>query len=450
MTDPLHDTAVRPFVVDIAQADLDDLAARLARTRLPRPAPGDDWDYGTPNSYLAEMVERWRTFDWRAQEARMNAFPHYLTEIDGQTVHFLHVPSAEPDATPLLLAHTYPGSFLDYLDMIGPLTDPVAHGGRSEDAFSVVIPSPPGFAFSTPVVDRGWTIARVARTYDTLMRRLGYESYGVHGSDNGALVARELGLLDPPGFLGLHVLQLFSFPSGDPAEFEKLDPADYAGLEHLKWFQSVGGYNTMNASRPQTVAVGLSDSPVGQLAYNELFNSFGNGTSLVTPEQILDPGLAVLAHQHVGHDGALLLRGGPRRGDSHRQHGPHRGRGVRRRLPDDPGVRRAGQQQHRALEPVRHRRPLRRHGTARRRRRRPAHVLLHRVGDSPRTAVAAPAAQVHTGRSPAAGARVPDGSAVTMPSESATSLTLQAGNVGVVGPSPTGPAPQWARAGLTS
>jgi pimeloyl-ACP methyl ester carboxylesterase len=288
MTEALRDTGLRPFVIDIAQADLDDLAARLARTRLPRPAPGDDWDYGTPNSYLVEMVERWRTaFDWRAQEVRMNAVPHYLVEIDGQTVHFLHVPSAEPDATPLLLAHSYPGSFVDFLDMIGPLTDPVSHGGRAEDAFSVVVPSPPGFTFSTPVVDRGWTIARVARTYDALMRRLGYESYGVHGSDNGALVARELGLLDPPGFLGLHVLQLFSFPSGDPAEFEKLGPEDYAGLEHLKWFQSVGGYNTMNASRPQTVAVGLSDSPVGQLAYNELFNSFGNGTSLVTPEQIL-------------------------------------------------------------------------------------------------------------------------------------------------------------------
>jgi epoxide hydrolase len=288
MTQASTDTALRPFLVDIGQADLDDLAARLARTRLPRPAPGDDWDYGTPNSYLSEMLERWRsTFDWRAQEARMNEFPHYLTEIDGQTVHFLHVPSAEPGATPVLLGHTYPGSFLDYLDLIGPLTDPVAHGGRAEDAFSVVVPSMPGFAFSTPVADRGWTMARVARTYDTLMRRLGYGSYGVHGSDGGALVARELGLLDPPGFLGLHVLHLFSFPSGDPAEFEKLGPADYAALEHLKWFQSVGGYNAMNGSRPQTVAAGLSDSPVGQLAYNELFNSFGNGTSLVTPEQIL-------------------------------------------------------------------------------------------------------------------------------------------------------------------
>ena len=135
MADPRGDTAVRRFVIDIAQADLDDLAARLARTRLPRPAPGDDWDYGTPNSYLAEMVERWRTFDWRAEEARMNAFAHYLTDIDGQTVHFLHAPSPEPGATPLLLAHTYPGSFLDYLDMIGPLTTRSRTAVGAEDAF---------------------------------------------------------------------------------------------------------------------------------------------------------------------------------------------------------------------------------------------------------------------------------------------------------------------------
>ncbi len=280
--------SIRPFTIAVDQADLDDLADRLARTRLPRPAPGDDWELGTPNHYLAEMVETWRTtFDWRAQEARMNAVPNFLTEIDGQTIHFVHVPSAEPDATPLLLLHTYPGSFAEFLDMIGPLTDPVAHGGRAQDAFSVVIPSMPGFGFSTPVDDRGWTMARVARTYDTLMRRLGYERYGAHGSDGGALVARELGLLDPPGFLGLHVLHLFSFPSGDPSEFERLEPGDPEGLEHMQWFQSVGGYNAMNASRPQTVAVGLSDSPVGQLAYSELFNNFGNGTSLVTAEQIL-------------------------------------------------------------------------------------------------------------------------------------------------------------------
>jgi pimeloyl-ACP methyl ester carboxylesterase len=306
--------SIRPFTVAVPQAELDDLADRLARTRLPRPAPGDDWELGTPNHYLASMVETWRTtFDWRAQEARMNAVPNFLTEIDGQTIHFVHVASAEPDATPLLL-HTYPGSFAEFLDMIGPLTDPVAHGGRASDAFSVVIPSMPGFGFSTPVADRGWTMARVARTYDTLMRRLGYDTYGAHGSDGGAMVARELGLLDPPGFLGLHVLQLFSFPSGDPAEFSRLEPGDQEGLAHMQWFQSVGGYNTMNGSRPQTIAAGLSDSPVGQLAYNELFENFGDGSSLVTAEQVLTQvslywltntaSTAVRYHYEEAHSGA--------------------------------------------------------------------------------------------------------------------------------------------------
>lgn len=279
---------IRPFRVSIPQTELDDLERRLAATRLPAEAPGDDWGYGTPNHYLRDMLDYWKNeFDWRKQEERMNAFPHHLTEIDGQTVHFIHVPSAEKGATPLLLLHTYPGSFVDFLDMIGPLTDPVAHGGRAEDAFSVVVPSMPGTGFSTPLVDRGWTMARVAKTYDTLMRRLGYERYGAHGSDGGAMIARELCLLEPEGFLGSHVLQLFSFPSGDPAEFERLQPADYAALEHMQWFQSVGGYNAINSSRPQTVAVGLSDSPIGQLAWNELFESFGNGTSLVTKEQVV-------------------------------------------------------------------------------------------------------------------------------------------------------------------
>ncbi|UFU04878.1 epoxide hydrolase family protein [Ruania halotolerans] len=289
MTTTEKNTAdIRPFRVEVSGSDLEDLHQRLARTRLPRPTPEENWEYGTPNSYLAETVDHWiNDFDWRAQEARMNEFPHYLTQIDGQEVHFIHVPSVEEAATPLLLVHTYPGSFADFLDMIGPLTDPVAHGGKAEDAFSVVVPSVPGFGFSTPLAGGGWTIARVARTFDTLMRRLGYESYGSHGSDVGAMVSRELGLLDPPGYLGMHVLQLFSFPSGDPSEFEKLEPKDYASLEHLKWFQSVGGYNAINASRPQTVAVGIADSPVGQLAWSELFNSFGNGTSLVTRDQIL-------------------------------------------------------------------------------------------------------------------------------------------------------------------
>ena len=283
----MTNTEIRPFRIEISQAELDDLHGRLDRTRLPQPAPGDSWEHGTPNHYLREAVTAWRALDWRAVEERINSVAHFVTEVEDQPIHFIHVESPHAGATPLLLAHTYPGSSVDYLEMIGRLTDPVAHGGRAQDAFHVVVPDAPGFGFSTPVAEPGWNTARVARAYDTLMRRLGYQRYGVHGSDHGAMVARELGVLNPEGFLGLHVLQLFSFPSGDPAEFERLEPQDYAGLEHMRWFQKVGGYNTMNASRPQTVAAGLSDSPVGLLAYSELFNSFGNGTSLVPLETIL-------------------------------------------------------------------------------------------------------------------------------------------------------------------
>jgi pimeloyl-ACP methyl ester carboxylesterase len=271
-------TQITPFTVAIPQAEIADLQRRLASTRFAPAAPGDSWDYGTPESYLRDMVQRWQQLDWREVEDRINAVPNFTTEVDGQTLHFVHVRSEVPAAKAVLLAHTYPGSFLEFLPLVGPLT---------EAGFDVVIPSMPGFGFSTPVIGT-WTMERVAKAYDTLMRRLGYASYGVHGSDGGALVGRELAILDPEGFLGAHVLQLFSFPSGDPAEFEGFGPKEYAALEHMQWFQSVGGYNAMNGSRPQTVAAGLSDSPVGQLAYSELFESFGNGTSLVTPEQVLE------------------------------------------------------------------------------------------------------------------------------------------------------------------
>ena len=197
-----QNTEIRPFTITIPEADLEDLRSRLARTRYAVSAPGDGWEYGTPTSYLQDMVERWKSFDWRAQEARMNAVPNFVTEIDGQTVHFVHVRSAHEDATPLLLLHTYPGSFAEFLDMIGPLTDPEAHGGRAEDAFHVVVPSMPGFGFSTPLVDEGWTMARVARTYDQLMRRLGYSSYGTHGSDGGRDGVPGAGDPEPRGLPG--------------------------------------------------------------------------------------------------------------------------------------------------------------------------------------------------------------------------------------------------------
>jgi pimeloyl-ACP methyl ester carboxylesterase len=279
--------AVRPFHVAIPQVDIDDLRDRLARTRYAPEAPEDSWKYGTPVSYLRDMIARWQAFDWRAVEDRINVYPNFTTEISGQSIHFIHVRSEVEGAQPLLLAHTYPGSVLDYLDMIGPLTDPVAYGGRAEDAFHVVIPSMPGFGFSTPLVGGGWTMARVAATYDALMRRLGYDSYGIHGSDGGAMIARELAVINPEGFLGAHVLHLFSFPTGAPSEMDGFGEAEYAALGHMRWFQSVGGYNQMNGSRPQTIGAALADSPVAVLAYSELFENFGNGTSLVSPEQIL-------------------------------------------------------------------------------------------------------------------------------------------------------------------
>ncbi|WP_395729229.1 epoxide hydrolase family protein [Nakamurella sp.] len=317
MTNPTP-ASIRPFRVAIPQAALDDLHARLANTRYPAAAPGDSWSYGTPVTYLRDMVARWLEFDWRAQEARMNAVPQFLTEIDWQTIHFVHVESAEAGARPLLLLHTYPGSFIEFLELIGPLVDPVAHGGRAEDAFHVVVPSMPGVGFSTPLnpaPDGGdWTMAGVAGAYDTLMRRLGYDSYGTHGSDGGAMVSRELAIRNPAGFLGAHVLQLFSFPSGADGEMDGFGPKEFAALEFLGWFQSVGGYNAMNGTRPQTVAAALSDSPIGQLAYHELFENFGNGTSLVTAEQVLTQvslywltntsAGAVRYHYAEGHSGA--------------------------------------------------------------------------------------------------------------------------------------------------
>jgi pimeloyl-ACP methyl ester carboxylesterase len=274
--------SLRPFTVAIPQSELDDLQVRLANTRYAaEPTTGTattDWTHGAPVSYLRDMVDHWQNgFDWRAQEEAMNALPQFLTEIDGQTIHFAHVRSANEDATPLLLLHTYPGSFIDFVDLVPHLTD----------AFHLVIPSLPGIGFSQPLSDGEWDTARVARTWDTLMRGLGYESYGAHGSDNGAMVSRELAIQAPEGFLGAHVLQLFSFPSGDPAEFEKMTPADYGALEFAGWFQTVNGFAQMNASRPQTIAAALSDSPVGQLAYNELFENFGNGTGALTRDQVL-------------------------------------------------------------------------------------------------------------------------------------------------------------------
>lgn len=281
------DERVVPFTLSIPAADLDELHDRLARTRYTTEVPGGDPAYGASVTAVREMAEYWRDeFDWRAVEERLAAFPQFTTTIDGQPIHFLHVRSAEPNAFPIVLTHGWPSTFAEFADLIGPLVDPVAHGGRAEDAFHVVVPSFPGYAFSGPVTEAGWGSARVAAAWDALMKRLGYERYGAHGGDGGSLVGRELGILAPEGLVGTHVLQLFSFPSGDPAEFEKLEPKDFEALEILKNFGEISAFATLQSTRPQTLAHALADSPVGQLAWNELMATFDRPTDL-TRDQIL-------------------------------------------------------------------------------------------------------------------------------------------------------------------
>lgn len=257
---------IRPFHIDIPQRDLDDLYARLANTRWPSELPGVGWSRGVPVAYLRELVKYWRTsYDWRAHEAMLNQHPQYLTDIAGQTLHFLHVRSPEPDAVPLLMLHGWPGGVVDFLDVIGPLTDPVRHGGTAEDAFHLVIPSLPGFGFSTPLAGPGMNAARMADLLGQLMSRLGYQRYGVQGYDTGAWVGPHLGKQYPEQVIGQHFNALLTFPIGEPGEFDDLTEAEQQTWQEMQDFND--GYLQCNAKRPQTVSYALHDSPVGQLAW---------------------------------------------------------------------------------------------------------------------------------------------------------------------------------------
>ena len=222
---------IEPFRIDVPQAELDELSARLAATRWPGEVTGAGTSYGMPLAVVQQLAERWRSgYDWRAHEAELNEIPQFTTVIDGQLIHFLHVRSPEPGARPLLLLHGWPGSVVEFLGLIGPLTDPRAHGADPAIAFDVVVPSLPGFGFSVPVTEPGWDSARMARAFATLMKTLGYEQWGMAGGDIGALVGRELGILAPDGLIGVHLLQIFAFPSGDPAEMARLSDADRQSL----------------------------------------------------------------------------------------------------------------------------------------------------------------------------------------------------------------------------
>jgi pimeloyl-ACP methyl ester carboxylesterase len=259
-----------PFTVHVDGAVLDDLRRRLERVRWPDQAPGDPWALGIPVDVVHEAVAHWRDhYDWRAREARINAWPNFVTTAAGERVHFLHVRSPEPDATPLVLTHGWPGSFVEFLDVLGPLSDPAAHGGDPADAFQVVVPSMPGYGFSGPTVQPGFDVHRVADAVAEVMAQLGYDRYVAQGGDWGAIVTRRLGEAYADRLLGVHFNMLFAFPAAD-------DPDPMAGVTEaeLARFGAAAeriadgtGYMAIQSTKPQTLAYGLSDSPTGLAAW---------------------------------------------------------------------------------------------------------------------------------------------------------------------------------------
>ncbi|MFI5537626.1 epoxide hydrolase family protein [Nocardia sp. NPDC051900] len=282
---------ITPFRIEIPQRQLDDLRIRLDATRWPAPLPGDDWDTGVPTAWLRELADHWRTgYDWRAAEAQLNSYPQYTTEIDGQTIHFLHVRSPESDALPLLLTHGWPGSVAEFLDVIGPLSDPRSHGDPA-DAFHLVIPSLPGFGFSGPVAETGWSVTRIAAAWAELMGRLGYERYGVQGGDIGAAVSPEVGRTVPDQVVGVHVNGAPGLPPLPRAEAElaSLTELERDRVRRMQAFmREEYGYVAIQSTRPQALAYGLTDSPVGQLAW--IIDKFREWTHprAVEPDKILD------------------------------------------------------------------------------------------------------------------------------------------------------------------
>ena len=275
-------SAISPFQLAVPRARIDDLRERLASTRWPDNAPQLDWSYGPPVAYLRELADYWRTtFDWRVAEAEINAWPQFTTRIDGHDMHFIHARSPELDAIPLLLTHGWAGSIMEFLRLIGPLTDPRAHGGNPADAFHLVIPSPPGFGLSGPTHDAGWSVRRVASALAELMHRLGYDRYVAHGGDFGAMVTRELGLVDPEHVQAVHVTLLASASaSGNYAVAAEADPAvpeEQRSLEAAQRYDfDLSGYAAVQTTRPELIGFGLNDSPAFLLAW--LLDIFRNWT----------------------------------------------------------------------------------------------------------------------------------------------------------------------------
>ncbi len=273
---------IRPFRIAIPQSEIDGLRRRLTEARYPDPLPesaynwpspvGAEWSRGVPDLWLRELVDYWRDgFDWRVMEERINDIPHFMTEVDGQPIHFAHVRSSNRDATPLILVHGWPGSFLEFLHLIGPLTEPQNHGGDVKDAFHVVIPSIPGFAFSSPLADAGWDDTRIATAFAEVMARLGYEQFGTQGGDAGAGIGPEIAREAPGRVIGVHVNgttgPLPALPLSDD-ELAVLTPRERQAIGDIQQFMwQQFGYISVQSTRPGLIGTILSDSPVAQLAW---------------------------------------------------------------------------------------------------------------------------------------------------------------------------------------
>ena len=281
------------FRVNVPDEELNDLRRRLVSTRWPERETVDDWSQGVPLAYLRELCRYWaEEYDWRATEARINALPQFRTEIDGIGVHFLHVRSPHPEALPLIVTHGWPGSIVEFLKVIGPLTDPTSHGGDAADAFHVVCPSLPGYGFSDRPSRPGWGVERIAQAWAEMMARLGYGRYGAQGSDWGTSVSTLLAQQDPDHVVGIHLTPPLAPP--DPATFDDLTDAEratLAALDHAAEWES--GYSKEHATRPQTVGYGLVDSPVALCAWIvEKFRAWtdndGHPEDVLTRDQLLD------------------------------------------------------------------------------------------------------------------------------------------------------------------
>ncbi len=285
-------TEVRPFRIDIADSDLDDLRTRLSRTRWPEAECVDDWSQGMPLTYTRDLAQYWRDdYDWRAREAALNRFDQSITQLDGLDIHFIHQRSPHDDAFPLVLTHGWPGSIVEFHKVIEPLTNPTAHGGRAEDAFHVVCPSLPGYGFSAKPTSTGWGVDRIAEAWEVLMRRLGYHRYGAQGGDWGAAVTTAIGR-NVGGCAGIHLnMPLGRPPAGGGGEPSEDDKAALARLQYYQKWDS--GYAKEQSTRPQTIGYGLVDSPVGQLAWIvEKFWSWmdcdGHPENVLSRDELLD------------------------------------------------------------------------------------------------------------------------------------------------------------------